>query len=299
LNARLAHRGICVSDLARSTAFYRELGFTAGALEHHTGAALSAAYGAPIVQWGARLVTDAAGTVLALQEFHRPDPVGPRTRRPNNRFGLTHLAFYVDDIGGTAAALERAGGEAHWHTRAVFPEGDTEMMYCTDPDGTRIELMHSPSAAPRFSHSGICVDDLARARRFYREGLGFDTAELYALHDHSSWLDVINELHNVKLTAQMIRDARAQTLELLHIVSPPCSGPQSPPPLNQLGFTHLAFHVDDLEKAVAAVQAGGGTASLEYRCRQFGSDSVFCTDPHGVRLLLLQTNESARWIQIP
>jgi catechol 2,3-dioxygenase-like lactoylglutathione lyase family enzyme len=299
LNARLAHRGICVSDLARSTAFYGELGFAPGALEHHMGAALSAAYGASIVQWGARLVTDASGTVLALQEFHRPGPVGPRTRRPNNQFGLTHLAFYVDDIGTMAAALERAGGEAHWHTRAVFPEGATEMMYCTDPDGTRIELMQSPSAEPRLSHSGICVADLTRAQRFYREGLGFDTAELYALHDHSAWLDVINELHNVKLTAQMMRDARAQTLELLHIVSPPGAGPLAPPPPNQLGFSHLAFHVDDLETAVAAVQASGGKACLDYRCRQFGADSIFCTDPHGVRLLLLQSNESARWIPIP
>ena len=126
-----------------------------------------------------------------------------------------------------------------------------------------------------------------------------DTAELYELHDHSAWLDVINELHNVKLTAQMMRDARAQTLELLHIASPPCAGPLAPPPPNQLGFSHLAFHVDDLESAVAAVQSGGGKASLEHRCRQFGADSVFCTDPHGVSLLLLQSNERARWIQIP
>jgi len=96
-----------------------------------------------------------------------------------------------------------------------------------------------------------------------------------------------------------LRDTRAQTLELLHIVSPPCSGPLVPPPPNQLGFSHLAFHVDDLEAAVAAVRANGGTGSLDFRCRQFGADSVFCTDPHGVRLLLLQSNESARWIQIP
>lgn len=294
MKARLAHRGICVSDLDRSTAFYRALGFVAAPVEHLEGAAVDAAYGHPGVKLSTRLLADASGVVLALQQFHRPGTSGPCERRPNNQFGLTHLAFYVQDIGSAAAALEGAGGAAHWHTRALYPEGAAEMMYCSDPDGTRVELMHSPAAAPRFSHSGVCVPDLPGAQRFYGEEFGFASAEVYALHDHSSWLDVINELDGVRLTAQMMRDTGHQTLELLHIASPPCVGPLAPPSLNQRGLTHLAFYVADLEAAAAALLAAGGAANPDARCHQYGGDSMFCTDPNGVRLLLVQSEERAQ-----
>jgi catechol 2,3-dioxygenase-like lactoylglutathione lyase family enzyme len=288
LSAHLAHRGICVADLARSADFYAQLGFAAGALQHLEGAAVSATYGCPEVDLRTQRCTDRDGVVLALQQFQRPGATGTAGRRPNNQFGLTHLAWYVEDVADTAAALERAGGAAHWHTRAVYPEGGAEMMYCTDPDGTRVELMYAAAATPRFSHSGICVPALDGPQRFYRELFGFGAAECYELHAHSSWLDVINELKDVKLTAQMVRDSRQNTLELLDITSPPCVGPLAPPPLNQLGLTHLAFYVEDLVATLAAVQMAGGTVDGAPRCRQYGCDSAFCTDLNGVPLLLLQ-----------
>jgi predicted enzyme related to lactoylglutathione lyase len=57
-----------------------------------------------------------------------------------NQYGLTHLAFYVDDIDAVAASVVANGGRAYPHTRGKFENG-VEIMYCTDPDGARVELM--------------------------------------------------------------------------------------------------------------------------------------------------------------
>jgi glyoxylase I family protein len=64
-------------------------------------------------------------------------------RRPVNQLGLTHLNFRVDDVDAVAARLRDLGGTVLEHTRTTFgPEMD--FLYCTDPDGTRIELMKLP-----------------------------------------------------------------------------------------------------------------------------------------------------------
>jgi predicted enzyme related to lactoylglutathione lyase len=63
--------------------------------------------------------------------------------RPVNQFGLTHLSFNVDDVDASAAAIEAAGGRvlSGTATDLAFGEVTLRFLYCTDPDGTRIELM--------------------------------------------------------------------------------------------------------------------------------------------------------------
>ena len=60
-----------------------------------------------------------------------------------NQLGLTHLSIRVDDIDATAAAIESLGGSVVRSTRTALPFGDVtlDFVYCTDPDGVRIELM--------------------------------------------------------------------------------------------------------------------------------------------------------------
>jgi predicted enzyme related to lactoylglutathione lyase len=49
----------------------------------------------------------------------------------------------VDDVGATASAVEALGGSVIGSTRTTIPFGDSSLdfVYCTDPDGVRIELM--------------------------------------------------------------------------------------------------------------------------------------------------------------
>jgi catechol 2,3-dioxygenase-like lactoylglutathione lyase family enzyme len=237
----------------------------------------------------AQMVRNPEGAVLELLQFDRPAPFGSRDRRPGNQYGLTHLAFYVGDIDAVAARIRAAGGQVHEQTRAVFPEGDTTMMYCTDPDGVRIELMHNPAIEARFSHSGICIADIEAAMRFYHEALGFAPAENHALLNHSSWLDIVNELRDVRLRARMVRSAAGDTIELLKMDSPACFGPRARRPMNQLGLTHLAFHVDSIDDAATAVLAHGGRIHPQTRARfESGIEILYATDPDGVRVELMQ-----------
>ena len=59
-----------------------------------------------------------------------------------NQLGLTHLSVRVADVDATAARIRELGGAVHEHTRCKFdgPDGSTsDFVYCTDPDGVRIE----------------------------------------------------------------------------------------------------------------------------------------------------------------
>jgi len=137
------------------------------------------------------------GITYDLYAFTDPAPVGPQERRKNNQYGLTHLAFYVDDIDLWARRIADAGGVVFPHTRATFRDNGTTMMYCTDPDGIRVELMQAPGERERFSHSGVCMDNVDQFMAFYGEVFGFSPAENYELYDHGYFMNVVNELDDV------------------------------------------------------------------------------------------------------
>lgn len=133
-----SHVGICVSDLERSTRFYTEaLGFV---LSHSVDAGPPFDILAELPNFKLRasfLRRD--GVMIELLYNERPVAVGSSERRPMNQLGLTHLAFSIDDLAAVSERIVKYGGRAYPHTKVnVAPVG--EFMFCTDPDGTRIEL---------------------------------------------------------------------------------------------------------------------------------------------------------------
>ena len=287
---KLSHRGMCVTDIESSLRFYRDgLGFAVADYFSLDDPALGTVMEVPGSIVEAQMMRNPDGVTFELLRFVTPATLGPRERRPNNQYGLTHLAFYVDDMDEAAARVRNAGGAVYPQTRATFPEGRTTMMYCTDPDGVRIELMHNPEIPGRFSHSGICITDIDRSMRFYRDAIGFAPAENYALDNHSSWLNIVNELPDVRLRAQMVRSPEGNTIELLKMDSPQCFGPRERRQMNQYGLTHLAFYVDDIDEVAATVIASGGRAYPHTRSKfNNGTEIMYCTDPDGVRVELMR-----------
>ena len=75
---------------------------------------------------------------IELLCHERPATIGPAERRPMNQLGLTHLSMVVDDLAAAMERIERCGGKALQQTKVKGPAG--EMVFCTDPDGVRIEL---------------------------------------------------------------------------------------------------------------------------------------------------------------
>ena len=290
--ATFSHRGVCVGDIDRSLHFYcNALGFAVAENHELEGAWLATVMELPDVSLRAQMIRNDQGITLELLHYNRPAPFGPRERRPNNQYGLTHLAYYVKDADAVAAKVWEFGGRVYERTRGEYKENKVVMMYCTDPDGTRIELMQSPTETPRFSHSGICITDIDRSIAFYTGILGFAVAGNHELLNHSSWLDIVNELDGVKLRAQMIRNKKADTIELLKLYSPATFGPRERRPMNQFGLTHLAFWVDDIDAVAAQARALGGQTHDHTRAKWGPIEMLHCTDPDGTRVELMRDHK--------
>lgn len=143
-----SHFGICVADLEESRRFYCEaLGFEVGA-SFPVGNEFGRLMELDGVELQSQFLTR-DGLSIELLAFASPPTVGEPTRRPVNRLGLTHLSIRVDDVDAVAAKIAELGGTVLDGTRTTM--GDRadprapDFVYCTDPNGVRIELMRLPA----------------------------------------------------------------------------------------------------------------------------------------------------------
>jgi lactoylglutathione lyase len=135
----------------------------------------------------------------------------------------------------------------------------------------------------RMSHVGLCVSDLDRALRFYTEGLGFTVGRRAEGDD--SWAPFVELDPPVEAVAQFIEKDGTQ-LELLAYAKP---GVQGVPARarNELGLTHLAFHVDKIEPAAAVLVSLGAKRIDSTWTKRPGFEVLVLEDPDGNRIELL------------
>ncbi len=144
MTVSFSHLGICVSDLDRSMRFYCDgLGFTPG-VRHTVGRDFAALMELDDVSLESQFIHHGE-VAIELLHYLVPDAHGPRERRSLTQYGLTHLNLRVDDVDDAAARVRDHGGQVHEHTRTTFPGGTLDFVYCSDPDGVRIELMRLPA----------------------------------------------------------------------------------------------------------------------------------------------------------
>ena len=136
------------------------------------------------------------------------------------------------------------------------------------------------------THIGICVSDLDRSLRFYRDALGF--AYVSELEVAGEPGDTLLRLKDVQLRAVYL-ERDGVRIELLHYSSPPRKPAPRPHEMNDLGLTHLSFRVSDVEGTLAALREAGGTILEDTVIRFSGSDPVaaFLTDPDGMLIELV------------
>jgi len=112
-----------------------------------------------------------------------------------------------------------------------------------------------PMTIQRLENVGIVVDDLAAATAFFVElGLklqGEATVE-------GDWVDRVVGLEGVRTDLAVLEtpDGRG-ALELMKFHTPPAGGGDRDAPPNTLGIRRVAFAVDDIDAAVAGLQARG------------------------------------------
>ena len=137
-----SHFGICVSDLDRSLHFYCDAFGFEKAESHDIGREFASLMDFPEVVLTSQFIRKRA-TAIELLAFTEPAPFGDKMRRAVNQLGLTHLSFRVGDLDATAAKVVELGGAIVETSRTTIDLGDTPLrfVYCTDPDGVRVELM--------------------------------------------------------------------------------------------------------------------------------------------------------------
>jgi catechol 2,3-dioxygenase-like lactoylglutathione lyase family enzyme len=129
--------GLCTSNLERSARFYTEaLGFV---LEYYVdvGPPFEVLTELPTIRSRVGFFRQ-EGLRLELAGYDTPDVVGTPERRPMNQLGLTHLSLVVDDIDAVTKRIAALGGHVYPETKVTLPLG--QLIFCTDPDGVRIEL---------------------------------------------------------------------------------------------------------------------------------------------------------------
>jgi catechol 2,3-dioxygenase-like lactoylglutathione lyase family enzyme len=132
------------------------------------------------------------------------------------------------------------------------------------------------------SHIGLCVTNMDRSLRFYRDGLGFTVGAQFHLTRQIAEVEP-----PVDVVSQFIH-LGGLTIELLDYASPGTFGTPHHR-RNQLGLTHLSFIVDDVEARALDLEAAGGTILQDTRNDPADPTLriLFVGDPDGNRIELM------------
>jgi catechol 2,3-dioxygenase-like lactoylglutathione lyase family enzyme len=127
--------------MERSLGFYRdELGLSVTSDQMESGEFVSAILAMPdTIVRTVKLSAAEGPTLVELLEFRDGSP-GASDAGDLRRVGATHAALTVDDLGSLFERL-RSRGTAFLSEPRVAADGRARVCFCTDPDGTPLELV--------------------------------------------------------------------------------------------------------------------------------------------------------------
>jgi len=134
-------------------------------------------------------------------------------------------------------------------------------------------------------HTGIVVDDLDASLDFYTNKLGFVISK--RMDEYGDFIDNILGIKNVNVTTvKMILNDGAM-IELLDFKSH--KNAISNKQINDLGPTHVAFTVDDVDKMYSQLAIHGTEFIAEPQVSPDGYAKVaFCKAPEGTYIELVE-----------
>lgn len=110
----------------------------------------------------------------------------------------------------------------------------------------------------RYVHTNIVARDWRKLARFYEQALGCLPIGVEREY-RGAWVTDVTSLPEIELAGRHLRlpgwGDDGPTLEIFTYSRQPDRPPSA---ANQPGFAHIAFHVDDVPAARAAILAGGG-----------------------------------------
>jgi len=176
--------GRSVSNLDRSIAFYKAIGFTQDLQANpawrkdEVTDLLYGIHNAETRMAKMAIPSNQSGKVfnVYLREFRGIERKNMSEHTPWEP-GATHFGLVVPDAQMLWSQLKAAGmlKARSWGGELIAPPGQTKGMlaYVTDPDGLDIEIIDQrPTLPPGLSHVGLIVLDSTKARAFYETLMG-------------------------------------------------------------------------------------------------------------------------------
>ena len=135
-------------------------------------------------------------------------------------------------------------------------------------------------------HTGIVVRNLDKAVSFY-EGLGFSVWKRKV--ETGPFIDQVVGLKNANIETAKLKSPSGSLLELLNYRSHPMRKKINKQPSNQLGCSHIAITVINLEETTKYIQDAGGSIVNAPRNSPDGTVCVaYCHDPEGVLIEVVE-----------
>jgi len=137
----------------------------------------------------------------------------------------------------------------------------------------------------KFAHTNIVARDWKRLAKFYQDVMG--CVPVPPERDlKGAWVDKLTGLSDAHITGAHLRlpgwGDDGPTLEIFQYDE---SNERLPVATNNQGFGHIAFEADDVEAAVAAFLAHGGSAVGEFLVQQYPDGRIltvqYVADPEG------------------
>ncbi|MBT3515295.1 MAG: glyoxalase [Nitrospina sp.] len=137
-------------------------------------------------------------------------------------------------------------------------------------------------------HTGIVVEDLDIALEFYRDVLGFKVKK--SMNESGSFIETILGLKGVEVTTVKMSSPDGNLIELLRYKTHKVDGEKSERKIFDLGISHIALTVDNLESDYKRIKLAGARFFSIPKTNLEGTAKVaFCEDPCGNILELVQS----------
>ena len=137
-------------------------------------------------------------------------------------------------------------------------------------------------------HTGIVVDDLIKSLEFYTKKLGFEVSN--RMDESGPFIDKILGFNNIMVTTVKMTLHDGQMVELLDFTSHKKEDLEKH--INDIGPTHLAFTVDDLDAIYIDFKNDGVEFISKPEISPNGYAKVaFCQAPEGTFIELVQILE--------
>jgi catechol 2,3-dioxygenase-like lactoylglutathione lyase family enzyme len=141
-------------------------------------------------------------------------------------------------------------------------------------------------AIKNIRHTGIVVSDMEKSLEFYRDVLGLKSVIDFT--EQGAYIDAISNMKGIRLRMVKLVADDGGMIELLHYASHP-RPERKDNQLCELGPTHVAFTVDDVDKTYKEWSARGIRCNSMPVVSPDGKAKLFfCQDPDGTFLEIVQ-----------